>query len=61
MPLKCPDCYTPMKQTELSGEKWHLCPDCGTSFSDEVYEITSYQISERFGIMNICFTIEEGK
>jgi DNA-binding PadR family transcriptional regulator len=25
------------------------------------YEITSYQISERFGIMNICFTIEEGK
>jgi hypothetical protein len=22
-------------------------------------EITTYKISERFGIMNICFTIEE--
>ncbi|KYC50486.1 MAG: hypothetical protein AMQ22_01448 [Candidatus Methanofastidiosum methylothiophilum] len=43
MPLKCPDCYTPMKQDVLSGEKWHCCPDCGTGFSDEIYQETSYQ------------------
>jgi len=32
-----------MKQDVLSGEKWHLCLGCGTGFSDEIYQETSYQ------------------
>ncbi|OPY25014.1 MAG: hypothetical protein A4E26_00051 [Methanobacterium sp. PtaU1.Bin097] len=61
MPLKCPDCYTPMKQDVLSGEKWHCCPDCGTGFSDEIYQETSYKIGERWGMWTVYFTFEENQ